>query len=83
MDNEGSFVPQVQHDILVEIIGIKEHNGCVRGDRQDINLRVYFATSRKSKELCKKEMNGLIDKNLEKKIRTGAGITKERAEQDL
>lgn len=68
MVNEGYFVSQVQHDILGEAIRTQQHNGCVRGDRQGISLRVYFLTSRKSEELGKKKMDGLIDKNLEEKI---------------
>lgn len=46
--HEGSFVPKPQHDILVEANETMEHGGSVRGVGDDIVLRVFFGTSKKS-----------------------------------
>lgn len=64
MDIQDSFVPQPQYDILVEEIGTKEHGRCVYGVGEGIGLRLFFGTSRKSKELQKKEMDKIVDKKL-------------------
>lgn len=68
MASEGSFIPQVRHDILVEAIGIKERGRRVRGVEQGIIVRVYFRILIKSEELCKKEMDDIVNKNLEEKL---------------
>lgn len=64
MTYQGSFVPHIQHDILVEEIRTKEHDGRVCGVRQDISLRLYFGTSRKSEDLRKKDMDELVNKKI-------------------
>lgn len=64
MANQRSFVPHVQHNILVELIRTKEYDGHFCAIRQNISLRLYFGTLRKSKILRKKEMDELIDKKL-------------------
>ncbi|CAL5189314.1 unnamed protein product [Lathyrus oleraceus] len=45
---EGSFVTEPLHDILVEAIRSKEHGGRVRAVGDDIGMRVFFGTLRKS-----------------------------------
>lgn len=62
------FVLHVRHDILVEAIETKKHDGRVCGVGQCIDLKLYFITSRKSKGLRKKDMDELIDKKLEEII---------------
>lgn len=52
---EGSFVPEPRHDILVEEIGTKVHGGRVCGVGDDISLRVWFGTFRKSSRPVQKE----------------------------
>lgn len=64
MANEVSLVPQKWHDILVEAIGTKEHVGRVCGVGEDISLRLFFGTSRKTKELRKKKIDELVSKKL-------------------
>lgn len=64
MVNQGSFAPNVRHDILIEEIITKEHDGRVCGVGQGINMRLYFRTSRKSNNLRKKEIDELVYKKL-------------------
>lgn len=53
--HEDSFIPEPRHDILVEVIRTKEHDGRVRGVGDDIGLRVWFGTYRKSYVQVQKE----------------------------
>lgn len=46
--HEGTFFPEPRHDILVEAIRTQEHGGRVCGVGDDIDLRVFFGTSKKS-----------------------------------
>lgn len=48
MANQGTFVPQPRHGISVKVIRTKEHDGCVHGVGEGINLQLWFGTSRKS-----------------------------------
>lgn len=50
----------------------------VLGVGQGIDLRIYFRSSRKSGELCKKEMDKLVNKKLEEKNIIGAIIAQVR-----
>lgn len=42
MANEGSFIPQKRHDILVEAIRKMEYDGCVCNVGEGINLVLFF-----------------------------------------
>lgn len=64
MTTQGTFIPQSQHDILVEAIKIKEHGGLVHGLGEGINLILWFGISIKSTHMQKKEMDELIEKKL-------------------
>lgn len=61
---QGSFVSQPLHDISVETIRIKEHDEHVYGVGEGIGLRLFFGSSRKGKELQKKEMYTIVDQKL-------------------
>ena len=65
---EGSFVPEARHDILVEAIGTEEHGGRVRGVGEDVGLRSFFGSQRKSTESQEfREQKQKIE-NVEKKL---------------
>lgn len=64
MSSQGSFVPQPQHDILVETIRTKEHDGGVSHVGEDIGLRLWFGTQRKSTHMQKKEKYKIVEKKL-------------------
>ena len=49
------FVPKPRHDIIVEEIEIKEHDGRVRGVGDGIGLRMFFGTAKKITKHVKKE----------------------------
>lgn len=64
-NREGFFVPESQHDILIEAIRKKEHGGRVRDYGDDIDLKVWFGPSRKSTKPVQKETLEEFKRNLE------------------
>ncbi|CAL5198198.1 unnamed protein product [Lathyrus oleraceus] len=62
---EGTFIPEPQHDILVEAIRTKEHGGRVRGVGDGIDLRVFFGMSRKSIGQLKNETLEELQRNID------------------
>lgn len=52
--NVGLFIPEDHHDILVEVIGNKEHPRRVCGLGRGIGFKTFYGRSRLTREVYKK-----------------------------